>query len=804
MAERDEEQTDKMDKDEKFILMGMDDAAEIADVLKNKTSRKILDYLADRKEASEKDIADGLNIPLNTVEYNLKKLISSRFVKKTGNFFWSVKGKKIPMYKLSRKHIVISPNKKPSLTALRSILPIILIAAILVAFMALSFIPEDGSTHNNSEVNLKQFKSMTELENFLKESVEEDGFWNFGGARANFQSGDMEMAVGVSESVAKDSAGDYSQTNIQVEGVDEADIVKNDGKYIYTVTGNKIVIVNAYPAKDMKILSEIEFEEWISEIFINEDKLIVFGGSYYGSKSESKVYIYDTTDKENLVLENEIGNDGNYADSRMIGDYVYVVYNKYIQMNNFDLPVISVNGLEREALVQNIYYPSYPDTNYVFNSIVAIDVNSGEVKDRVYLTGGSYNLHVSQNNIYLTNEKYLNYYDYFDEMVKEVYLPLVSEETQKEINEVLESDDDNLEKSRAINEIISLYSSSLKGGDKGDFDEALLESMDKFQVDLSKKYHKTVIHKIGLDEMDIDYVATGEVPGHVLNQFSMDESGNNFRIATTTGNSWDGNSLNHLYILDNELDIVGSVEDLAKGERIYSARFMGDRAYIVTFRQVDPLYVIDVSDPEDPHVLGYLKIPGYSDYLHPYDEDHLIGIGKEADENGLFQGLKISLFDVSDVSKPIEKHKIVIGDRGTNSPALYDHKAFLFDKERNLLVLPIELYEIDDSEGARGNYGKFVWQGAYIFDLSLNGISIEGKISHDNSSVNYEDYDYYWGNWNSAIKRSLYLDDTLYTISNYKLMANSLLDFSKISDVVIGEDINYPVSEWRTDIKRIE
>ncbi len=208
-------------------------------------------------------------------------------------------------------------------------------------------------------------------------------------------------------------------------------------------------------------------------------------------------------------------------------------------------------------------------------------------------------------------------------------------------------------------------------------------------------YSETGIHKIRLDNGYIEGVADGSVPGWVLNQFSMDESDGYFRIATTTGHAWGvSTSKNNVYVLDEDLKVVGELEDLAPGEQIYSARFMGNRLYLVTFKKVDPLFVIDLADPTAPRVLGKLKIPGYSNYLHPYDEKHVIGLGKEAvdSEGGSFawyQGVKLSLFDVSDVSNPREVAKLEIGDRGTDSPALYDHKAFLFSRERNLLVIPI-------------------------------------------------------------------------------------------------------------------
>ena len=242
-----------------------------------------------------------------------------------------------------------------------------------------------------------------------------------------------------------------------------------------------------------------------------------------------------------------------------------------------------------------------------------------------------------------------------------------------------------------------------------------------------------------------------------------------------------------MFVLNGNLDIVGSVDDLAPGERIYSTRFMGDKAYMVTFRQVDPLFVIDLSDPENPEVLGELKITGVSEYLHPYDEDHIIGIGKEATEEGRFLGMKISLFDVSDVSNPIEVAKIEIGDRGTSSDALNDHKAVLFDKEKNLLVLPVDLYESSEEN----SWGDFRWQGAMVLDISPEGITERGRITHRDHDADEDGY--YYKQWQSSISRSLYMDDVLYTISQITVKANFLDSLDEIKEVEISEatDNNY-------------
>jgi uncharacterized secreted protein with C-terminal beta-propeller domain len=264
----------------------------------------------------------------------------------------------------------------------------------------------------------------------------------------------------------------------------------------------------------------------------------------------------------------------------------------------------------------------------------------------------------------------------------------------------------------------------------------------------------------------------------------MGEYGDHFRLATTTGRTWwwsTQNVKNQLYVLNMQLEIVGSVNDIAPGETIYSARFMGERAYLVTFVKIDPFFVIDLSDPFNPVILGELKIPGYSDYLHPYDENHVIGLGKdtvasESEEFSWYQGVKLSLFDVTDVNNPKEKSKFIIGDRGTYSIAQHDPHAFLFSHSKNLLVIPIRLHEIDPSSYSGeipGNaYGEFVWEGAYVLTVSEEtGITLQGRISHTDEFV--EENRWYRYNQNT-IMRSFYIGDVLYTVSPNMIKATDL------------------------------
>jgi len=596
---------------------------------------------------------------------------------------------------------------------------IVLIGATLATLAIPIFITTLGPGQI-SGYQLKKFSSYGELEYFVRTNVS-----NYVYYESFFNRIVSTWLTASSESYGRgDETGvDYSTTNIQVEGVDEADIVKSDGKYIYVVSGNKVVIIDAYPAEGARILSEIETNESPIELFINGDKLVMLGWAF--------VKVYDISNRENPLLTRDVSFDGQYFDSRMVGSHVYVIINSpAIYDNKIYLPNISSNGNTKTVPATEIcYFENIHDYSYQFTTIMAINAqdDGGEVTSETFLIGATQNIFVSSNNIYVT------YTDYW------VY-PLIERSN--------ETSDPETE--------------------------------------------TTIIHKISIADGTIEYRSQGEVPGHVLNQFSMDEYQGYFRIATTTG--WMGQ--NNVYVLDGNLDIVGRLEGLAPGERIYSARFMGSRAYLVTFKKVDPLFVIDLEDPNNPRVLGELKIPGYSDYLHPYDETHLIGVGKDAVDMGSFawyRGVKIALFDVSDPENPREISKYMIGDRGTDSYALQDHKAFLFSRSKNLLVMPILLAEIDEEsypgEIPPDAYGEYVWQGAYVFDISLDdGLVLKGRITHFNDDYinawrSYYPYDY-------SVQRSLYIDNVLYTISGRSVKMNNLEDLSEINEIELFQEIS--------------
>ena len=554
---------------------------------------------------------------------------------------------------------------------------------------------------------LKKFTSAAEIAEYLQKSGQASSM--HGGMMAR----GMAMDMAVTESVAapkaaSESAGaaDYSTTNIQVQGVDEADFVKNDGRYIYMVSQDNLVIVDAYPPERAKIVFETELKGRPRDIFVNGDMLVVFiddNSEIYSIEpydfmprprytQTTEVRVYDVSDRGRPELEHEFQLTGSYYQSRMIGDHVYFVVmdNVYLYQNYVDMPVIrSGNAI---AVQPEVFYFDNPEDNYVFHTVSSLNIKTGKIESKSFLMGYTNTMYVSEESIYVAYQKNApwRYWEMQrEERFIEAVVPELPSDVRRQINEIYSGSKPSYEKWVLISQAMDAMYQEMDKSSRDRLMQKIAEAVEEWEIERESERQKTVIHKINIEDGRIDYDTSGEVPGHLLNQFSMDEFDGDLRVATTT-NIWAGRRstmFNNVYVMDDKLDIIGRLERLAEGESIYSARFVGDRLYMVTFERIDPLFVIDLSRPERPEVLGELKIPGYSDYLHPYDKDHIIGIGKETAENqwgGVsIKGVKLALFDVSDVKNPKQLDMYEIGASGTDSEALRDHKAVLFDKDKN-------------------------------------------------------------------------------------------------------------------------
>jgi len=549
---------------------------------------------------------------------------------------------------------------------------------------------------------------------------------------------------------SKSTGGDYSQTNVQVNGVDEADWVKTDGHYVYQLSQSRVLITDISNSAAPKLAAILDYSAeqgfYPQELYVDQDSLIVIGQNHMVRSSvRTKIYRLDNVGLPRLIRETEL--EGNYLSSRKIDNGLYVITNKYNYVSNLFVRIkqggnvtnnsndrssefepiyqdsVSGNELKTLPLDELRYFPDSPDSSTMLIGALDLDQPAKPMQVSAYLGSGQ-TIYASKKHLYIAISK------------------------------------NN-------------------------------PSGDVFR-------QETQIHKFRLDQGSIVYIGESSIPGTILNQFAMDEYEGYFRIATTISNSGAsgvGESSNNLYVIDEQMNTIGTLENLAPGERIYSTRFMGGRAYMVTFRKVDPLFAIDLRNPTNPTVLGQLKIPGYSDYLHPYDDHHIIGFGKETVEvpskgigpdatMAFYQGMKIALFDVTDVSHPVEKFKEVIGDRGTESELLGNHKALMFSKSKGLLAFPVELMEIKDKTnidpGGFPAFGQFTYQGAYVYHLDLEtGFSLQGRITHLSQDDLLKSSQYGF-EYSKSVRRILYSGNTLYTLSESMLKANDLDNLTEL------------------------
>jgi uncharacterized secreted protein with C-terminal beta-propeller domain len=606
---------------------------------------------------------------------------------------------------------------------------------------------------------------------------------------------------------------DYSTTNVQVENVDEPDYLKNDAKYVYIISQNTLSIIDAYPAESAKLVLKIALDiesQWIQNMFLNNDRLVIF----YNGQSQEEIIpqfdfiprpsyspvthalIVDVSDKENPEILKDYTIDGHFRDARMIGDYAYFVTNKNIDHQYPRLPIIMESA--EPLMVPDAFYFDNVERFSNFNTLTAIDIFGDTITSETFLMGYSGTIYVSENNFYLTYQQNLPY-GFYEESSRDrffdVVVPLLPQDLQNKIKAI--KGDSSLSSARQWTEISEVLQDSynqMSQSQKENLFEKIRKALADYDAKIQQESLKTIIHKISIDGDKLEYQAKGSVPGRLLNQFSMDESNDRFRVATTTEyySQYSGMMRsNAVYVLDEDLKILGGLDEIAPDESIFSARFIGDRLYLVTFQQIDPFFVIDLSS-DTPKILGELKIPGFSNYLHPYDDDHVIGVGRDTKEIGNDRvqqlGVKVALFDVSDVSNPMVIDDYIIGDSSTHSEALNNHKAFFFDKRKNLLSIPIS----SDTDSLEGITEKRIapdwnrWNGFYILDLDVkNGIDLKGTITHTENDTRY------YGMGNS---RTFYIEEVLYTVSDSMLKMNFMNDLEEINSIKLentGKFIEY-------------
>lgn len=555
---------------------------------------------------------------------------------------------------------------------------------------------------------------------------------------------------------------DYSTTNVQVKGVDEPDIIKTDGKYIYTVTnfneytsqnGARVSIIQADKNGEMtQLWQNVSKEETINEIFLENNRLVLLkspnstGYIRYAQSSDKAIMaesgsatdynwtfveIYDVTDPKAPKLTRRFEQEGFYTTARTLNGYLCLVSGKSVYTITDTTKaedIVPKTADSRTGGTAKVLPASkimvMPDLNAInFTTVTMLSIsNASEAASTqaVMASGGIY--YANLENIYIASYRY---------------------------------------------------------------DWTPITGMAKSMMAVGTS--STEIVKVSLLNGKVTPLYTGTVKGTLCSQFAMDEYNGYFRVAT---NLWDYNTTtqtskqtNNFYVLDKNMKIVGTLEGLAPGENMYSVRFEGNTVYAVTYRQTDPFFVIDLTNPTKPVVKGELKIPGFSQYLHPYSDTLMIGFGMDTIETSsttaLTQGFKISMFDVSDPANPKEVHKILIGDRGSYSPINYNHKALLFSKDKNIIGIPITIYK--SATGDPKSYGELSFEGYIVLGYdATKGFYEKGRVTHITdlaAAMTYRTGTY------QTINRAIYIGDVLYTLSNNVIVSTSLTTFKQIDKI---------------------
>jgi len=466
-----------------------------------------------------------------------------------------------------------------------------------------------------------------------------------------------------------EQAGRFSETNVQVAGIDEPDIVKTDGENIYfskwqwryyPAMQQKTRVIKAYPPQNLKLDSVIDKG---GELLLHNDTLVILG--------YNKIYGYNVSEKPEKVWNIEL--NGSLVSARLYGDKIYLITRTWIDFYD-PCPIrpLKSNGIPVVIDCTRIYHPVQPVPVDVTYNVMILNPETGDIEKAISFMGtsGSSVVYMSKNAIYITYSRYADQVKFMYNFLKE-NTDLVPSEVIKKVEKLLNYDISNRAKQVELQVIMSQYSSSLSSDERLKFRNELSSRFYEYMKEHKRELERTGIAKIGLN---LELLASGEVAGRALNQFALDEYNGYLRIATTVIDT------NDLYVLDGNLDVVGSIKDFGRGERIYAVRFVGDKGYVVTFKRTDPFFVMDLSNPENPQLKGELKIPGYSSYLHPINESTALGIGKEG------RKVKVSVFDVSSAKNPKEIDRYVLDEYW--SDILRTHHAFLIDKKHEIFFLP--------------------------------------------------------------------------------------------------------------------
>lgn len=645
-------------------------------------------------------------------------------------------------------------------------------------------IEQTENTKISEKAEIKKFASAEEFKQYLTKQQENQSYYggiSFGSRNESFMpTAAMDMGgasdalglsekTGLSSSESSQSAGRFSETNVQVAGIDEPDIVKTDGKEIffskegsyaynnvwdadagfyrdmsYRVSGGTF-LVNAFPLNNLKNDSKINKN---GDLLLTNNTLIVFSypeEKYWDWRGYSLITAYDVSDKTNPKekWQAKLSEDEQFKDARLLNGKIYLITNNYVSRNT-PCPIKPLTVGQEEVIINctDIYYPTVSDSSDTVFNFVVLDTATGKVEKKTSFVGSSSDsvFYMSENAMYLTYRTPLDYFEMAFDFIME-NKDLAPAWLIEKLEKVRGYDLSQSAKTTELSYLATKFMESLSKDEALTFENEVGNRAEKYYLKNRREFDKTGIVKIGLK----DFVAkTGVVAGHPLNQFSMDEYKGSLRIATTIGEQWfagfrnSTKTVSDVYVLDENLKVQGSVKDLGETERIYSVRFVEDRGYVVTFRETDPFYVLNLADPRNPALKGELKIPGYSSYLHPLGNHKVLGIGREDSK------VKISIFDASSPENPTEVSKYTLNEYW--SEALNNHRAFLQDDKHKIFFIPAS-------------------KGGYVFSYENNNLVLKKSLSATN------------------VKRAIYLEDYLYIISDEKITVYDEKNWEKVGEV---------------------
>jgi inhibitor of cysteine peptidase len=558
--------------------------------------------------------------------------------------------------------------------------------------------------------NVARFSSDDSLKSYLVEQ--------YAKSSSPYSLRTMMIEGDTANETSADGGSGHSETNLQESGVDESDVVKTDGEYLYIVAGKGVRIVSAMPPETMRVMGELAVDGNVDSIYLYGGKLVVIyrpagaGGEYWRGevvdigvgmpywipiKEQTGILIADVANPASPEVIRNVLVDGYLSASRLTGGRLHVILQFLPDLPPLDIWYDGTEAGKATATAANMQALSSLTLDAFLPSCKVYDGAGAIVREGRAIRTEDFICPISSAGGSMVSIITVDVGNPTDDFISTGFVA--------DVHHVYAS-------TTSLYLVSTLY--HYAEGQNGQDTSVIWESPT----------FETQIYKFDLNRMPVALKAGGRVAGEILNQFSMGEYAGALRIATSTGSTWDGTAKNHVFCLTEnaeKLDVIGSIRDIAPGERLYSARFMGKRGFLVTFVQVDPLFTLDLSDPANPVILGELKVPGYSTYLHPLNDNYLLALGQDTFSDGdvvRVGGLQLSIFDISNFADPKLVHSRVIGDRGTYSEALYNHKALTFWPERNLLAIPVSLYEYVKPPESPWEYASNTFNGLYVYRLS--------------------------------------------------------------------------------------